>query len=91
MSAEYSAYDAKARFAEILRRVREGQSVTITYHGRPVAEVRPVPAAPETLTERLRRLEAEGALAPGEGPRVTLRPQARKPGALGRFLRERGG
>jgi prevent-host-death family protein len=90
MSAEYSAYDAKARFAEILRRVREGQSVTITYHGRPVAEVRPVPPAPETLTERLRRLEAEGVLVPARGPRVTLRAQARKPGALGRFLRERG-
>ena len=89
MRAEYSAYDAKARFAELLRRVREGQSVTITYYGRPVAEVRPVPPAPETLTERLRRLEAEGVVVPARGSRVALRPQARKPGALRRFLRER--
>jgi prevent-host-death family protein len=90
MSSEYSAYDAKARFAEILRKVREGQSVTITYHGRPVAEVRPIAAAPETFAERWRRLEAEGVIIPARGPRVPLRAQARKPGALARFLRERG-
>jgi prevent-host-death family protein len=90
MSSEYSAYDAKARFAEILRKVREGQSVTITYHGRPVAEVRPISAAPETFAERLRRLEAEGVIVPARGPRVPGRAQARKPGARARLLRERG-
>jgi prevent-host-death family protein len=90
MSSEYSAYDAKARFAEILRKVREGQSVTITYHGRPVAEVRPIPAVPETFAERLRRLEAEGVIVPPRGPRVPFRAVAKRPGALARFLKERG-
>jgi prevent-host-death family protein len=91
MSSEYSAYDAKARFAEILRKVREGQSVTITYHGRPVAEVRPISAAPETFVERLRRLEAEGAILRPKTPPsgADWQPVAQRPGALKRFLEDR--
>lgn len=34
----FSLYDAKARFSEIVRMVREGTSVTVTVHGEPVAE-----------------------------------------------------
>ena len=41
MATTYSTYEAKARFSEILRRVREGRSVNITYHGEVVAEIRP--------------------------------------------------
>ena len=32
--------DAKAQFAELLRRVEAGEAVTITRYGRPVAELR---------------------------------------------------
>ena len=48
MSITYSAHEAKARFAEVLRRVRDGETVTVSYRGEPVAEVRPLPerAAP---------------------------------------------
>ena len=38
----FSTYDAKARFSEVLRRVREGRTVTVTYQGEPVAEIRPL-------------------------------------------------
>ena len=38
----YSTYEAKARFSEVLRQVRAGTTVTVTYRGEPVAEIRPI-------------------------------------------------
>jgi prevent-host-death family protein len=89
MSKEYSTYDAKARFSEILRRVREGQTVRITYHGKPVAEIRPLAAETESLAERLRRLEDRGAIQGGRPNRSSWKSLARRPGALKRFLEDR--
>lgn len=89
MSHTYSTYEAKAKFSEVLRRVREGQTVTISYHGKPVAEMRPVPAAVEDLEGRLRRLEVEGVLARAVKRRGKLGVIAKKPGALKRFLSDR--
>ena len=89
MNYEYSTYDAKARFSEILRKVREGKVVTISYHGRPVAEIRPIEPRGEGIEDHLRRLEERGAIVRSEERRGTLRPIARKRGALSRFLRER--
>jgi prevent-host-death family protein len=89
MAATYSLYDAKAKLSEILRRVREGDTVTITYRGEPVAEVRAIGRSPRTLEERLQDLEARGTIVRSAGRRGTLRPSARRPGALKRFLRER--
>ncbi len=59
--ATYSTYEAKARFSEILRQVREGKTVYISYHGETVAEVRPL-EEPADLRERLERLEEQGVL-----------------------------
>ena len=89
MAIVYSLYHAKAKLSEILRRVREGDTVTISYHGKPVAEVRPIGRPPRTLAERIRELEARGVIVRSAGRRGTLRPVARRPGALKRFLRER--
>lgn len=87
----YSTYDAKAKFSEIIRRVRErGETVVVSYHGRPVAEIRPVPeSSGEPLAERLARLEAAGVLSRPKQPHGKLGRVARKPGALHRFLAER--
>ena len=41
------------------------------------------------LEERLAELRAQGILTEGDGPKGTLRPVARVPGALERFLSER--
>ena len=41
------------------------------------------------LEERLAELRAQGILTGGDGPKGTLRPVARVPGALERFLSER--
>lgn len=90
MATVYSTYEAKTHFSEILRKVRSGQSVLVSYHGRTVAEIRPI-AEKETFEQRLDRLEAEGLLfppkqSPGTGK---MRPVVRKPGALRRFLEAR--
>jgi prevent-host-death family protein len=90
MGRAYSTYEAKAKLSEIIRRVREGQTVTITYHGRPVAEVRPVPPERQGLDDRIRQLEERGVIVGGSGrPPKRLRAMARRPGALKRFLEER--
>lgn len=36
----YTAREARARFAELLRRVRNGETVAVSYRGAPVAEIR---------------------------------------------------
>jgi prevent-host-death family protein len=89
MSTErYSTYEAKARFSELLRKVRNGRSITITYHGEPVAELRPV--APAEGTEaRIRRLVERGLVTPAPKGPHGLEPVVRRPGALQRFLAER--
>ena len=41
------------------------------------------------LDKRLAELRAQGIVSGGDGPRETLRPVARVPGALERFLKAR--
>jgi prevent-host-death family protein len=53
-----SAYEAKTRLAELLRRVQSGESITITKHGVPVAKLVPIeelrrPDVSETITALL--------------------------------------
>jgi prevent-host-death family protein len=42
---EIGAFEAKTRLSELLDRVREGRVYRITKRGRPVAELRPIPAS----------------------------------------------
>lgn len=84
----YSTYEAKARFSEILRKVRNGQRVEITYHGETVAEIRPASRGQSTLTARIAQLEREGKVATSRS-NATFVPLAKRPGALERFLEER--
>ncbi|MCC7177785.1 MAG: type II toxin-antitoxin system prevent-host-death family antitoxin [Acidobacteria bacterium] len=85
----YSTYEAKARFSEILRKVRAGRRVIVTHHGTQVAEIRPVETAPASLAARLAELERSGivqrAARQGECPAAV----ARKRGALSRFVASR--
>jgi antitoxin (DNA-binding transcriptional repressor) of toxin-antitoxin stability system len=68
--------------------VRSGRSVTITYHGEPVAELRPIePAA--GIEAHIERLAERGVVTARPDRRGTLEPVARRPGALRRFLEER--
>ena len=84
----YSTYEAKARFSEIIRKVRAGRRVVVTHRGVEVAEIRPVDKSSETLAERLATLEREGRVAHATGaPGVRL--IAKRRGALARFLKDR--
>jgi prevent-host-death family protein len=84
----YSTYEAKARFSELLRKVRAGRVITVTYHGEPIAEIRPAPAA-HGLAARIARLRETGAVYGQAAPRGELKSVVRKPGALSRFLEDR--
>jgi prevent-host-death family protein len=65
--AEVSIRDLKSRLSEHLRRVRQGERITITSRGKPVGVIVPVPARDETDDERLHRklleLKERGILA----------------------------
>lgn len=94
MPKKYSLYEAKTKLSELVRQVREGgQSVTITVHGRPVAELRPFQEDPsvKTTAERHAELERAGLIHRVEGkPGEERFPLGvRRPGALKRFLEER--
>ena len=88
MRLEYSTFDAKTKFSEVVRLVRSGKSITITYRGKPVAEIRPLKEEKSTLEEHLAELERRGALTSAKG-RKPLKPIAHRPGALERFLEDR--
>ena len=90
MPITYSIYEAKARFSEVIRQVRDGKTVTVSYRGEPVAEIRSIPQETKlTLDERLRDLERRGTLVRSSMARRTVEPVERRPGALARFLAER--
>jgi prevent-host-death family protein len=88
MATVYSTYEAKARLSELLSRVRGGETIVITHRGEEIAELRPVKRA-EGASAALQRLEDRGILSPVSAERRPLKPLARRPGALKRFLEER--
>ncbi len=89
MGRTHSTYEAKSRFSAVIRQVRAGQRVVITYRGEPVAEIRPLEQAAPRLAGRLVRLKEQGVLVPQPAGKKALRPLASRPGALKRFLAER--
>jgi prevent-host-death family protein len=88
MTNTYPVSEAKAKFTELLRRVRGGHVVRISWRGKEVAELRPLAAARESFGERLARFEDCGIVT---RPQRQFLPRtvARRPGALRRFLAER--
>lgn len=89
MSLVYSTYEAKARFSEIIRHVRDGKTVNVSYRGEPVAEIRPIRREPQTLAARLDELERQGIIAPSGAAKTPFVALGPRPGALRRFLDER--
>lgn len=43
---QINIYDAKKNFSQIIRKIEKGESVIISRHNQPVAELRPVPKEP---------------------------------------------
>jgi len=52
MAARISAAEANRNFSALLRRVQQGERVTITSRGKPVAEIAPPGPALETADQR---------------------------------------
>lgn len=46
----HSVAEAKNRLPELIDRALNGEGVVITRHGRPVAELRPIPEPPRPVT-----------------------------------------
>ncbi len=89
MVTTYSTYDAKAKFSEVMRRVRDGETVIVSYRGDPVAKIKPIARQKTSLEERMADLERRGVLVPARRPREPFRALARRPGGLQRFLEDR--
>ena len=51
MLNEIGSYDAKTKLPEILRKVKSGQTFTITNHGKPIADLIPSRAGDRERTE----------------------------------------
>ncbi len=62
--ATVGAYDAKTRFSELLVRVENGEEVTITKHGAPVAKLVPIRNT-STRETRRKAIDAIRDLAAG--------------------------
>ena len=88
MAKVYSTYEAKARLSELLGRVRKGDVVTITHRGEPIAEVRPVEKAAESLSDRIDSLRKSGVIG-RKGEKGAFKGLSKKAGALQRFLDSR--
>lgn len=59
------AFEAKTHFSELLERVEEGQEITITRHGTPVARLVPLKKT-STAEERHAAIQAMRELAKGQ-------------------------
>jgi prevent-host-death family protein len=89
MKTVYSTYEAKAKFSEVLRRVRAGKNVIIAYRGEEIAEIRPLEKSNRSLEESLSRLEADGILSPVPKRVGSIKAHVKRRGALARFLESR--
>lgn len=68
MSVSVGAYEAKTHLASLLDRVADGETITITRHGVPVAVLTPPPGASNVdVEEAIRTLRALRAARAGRG------------------------
>jgi len=85
----YSIYEAKAKFSEVIRRVKNGESVTITERGKPTAMISQIPEA-ETNEAHIQKLIAEGSIIPAKKKLSAKKFRGYNiPGAYERFMADR--
>jgi prevent-host-death family protein len=70
------ARELKMRLGTYLRQVQDGETIVVTEHGRPVAELRPIPLAGGEAEMRLDELAALGLLSRGSGGLAPWEPLA---------------
>ncbi|HYD71872.1 MAG TPA: type II toxin-antitoxin system prevent-host-death family antitoxin [Candidatus Binatia bacterium] len=49
--SEYSVAEAKAKLSELIDRAERGEGITITRHGKPIVEMKPVRPVPRRMTQ----------------------------------------
>jgi prevent-host-death family protein len=91
MARIYSTYEAKAKFSELLRQVRGGQTIQVSYHGKPVAEIRPLEETRTGTEARFAELVRRGEILPAKDPKSPFQVGEPRRGALARFLADRDG
>lgn len=74
MNRILGARELKMRLGTYLREVQEGATIVITEHGRPVAELRPLPKAATEEAARLDELAALGVLRRGSDQLAAFAP-----------------
>jgi prevent-host-death family protein len=60
--ATVSVRELKNRLSEHLRRLEDGETITVTRRGKPVAVISPVEPQEDKVTRKLRELAARGAI-----------------------------
>lgn len=70
---EVGAYEAKTHLPKLLERVARGEHITITKHGKPIAELRPVGSRDnEALSTALARLDELRRSRPASRKPITV-------------------
>ena len=90
MNITYSTYDIEAKISEVLEQVREGKTIVIYQDGEIFAEIHPVERRKHTTEERLEELERRGALVRSGKRWQPVTTGDPIPGAVERFLADRG-
>ena len=98
MKIIYTTEEVLANLQDILEAVRAGERITVTEHDVPVAEIRPLPEerrqpyadSTDKLEQHLEELRRRGVLQPAKDSGQTIKPGPHVPGAMERFLKERG-
>ncbi len=71
--------EAKAKFSEVVERVRAGQTIVVLRNGEPAAEIRPVAPVPAAVTaERIKALRARIAARTGKPPKAAKKGRLRE-------------
>ena len=60
---EVSIRDLKSHLSAHLRRLEQGETITVTRRGKPVAVISPVEAGEDELTRKMRELVARGVIS----------------------------
>ena len=71
---EVGIYEAKTQLPKLIERVQKGERITITKHGKPVAELVPMRRHdPEAVQQALRRLRAFREKLAARGVRINVK------------------
>jgi prevent-host-death family protein len=78
--------DLKNNLSRHLKSVREGNAITVTDHGKPIARIEPI-----VKVSKLDQLIAEGRVTPAMEPKGELPKPIKAEGSILEFLEEQRG